>query len=517
MDKKSSEQIPEIVVSSRRTTKWVSAAVAKGRLRKIGPRLYTSNLKDADVAIVRRNLWQIVAAYCPGAVVADRTALEGRPSPDGTVFVVADRARDVDLPGLKIRPRRGTGPVEGDRPFVAGLYYSSRARALLENLRPSRARAGVARTLHLAQIEETLERDLVSGGDGAINQIRDQARVIAPALGLEVEMAKLDAIIGTLLGTKAAQMTSPVTAARVRGRPYDPRRLELFQTLHAELVAQAPVMRAARQTSSEAIANLCFFEAYFSNFIEGTEFAVEEARDIVFNNVIPKERPEDAHDIVGTFEVVSNTMEMSRTPTSADAFIETMKRRHATVMRGRPDKRPGETKLTDNRAGSLVFVVPDLVEGTLAQGFDLYQSLETAFARAVFMMFLVSEVHPFVDGNGRVARIMMNAELVAAGEQRILIPTVYRNNYLAALRALSHNSQPEPLVRTLDFAQRYAASIPFDSFEEANEVMARTSAFISSNEAEETGVRLRLPSPDMLEDAAAKFRVGSGTLATGES
>lgn len=29
-------------------------------------------------------------------------------------------------------------------------------------------------------------------------------------------------------------------------------------------------------------ANLSFFEAYFSNFIEGTEFEVEEAADIVF-------------------------------------------------------------------------------------------------------------------------------------------------------------------------------------------------------------------------------------------
>jgi hypothetical protein len=43
MDKKSSEQLPESVVSTRQTTRWVSAAVAKGRLCKIGPRLYTSN------------------------------------------------------------------------------------------------------------------------------------------------------------------------------------------------------------------------------------------------------------------------------------------------------------------------------------------------------------------------------------------------------------------------------------------------------------------------------------------
>jgi Fic family protein len=49
------------------------------------------------------------------------------------------------------------------------------------------------------------------------------------------------------------------------------------------------------------------------------------------------------------------------------------------------------------------------------------------------MMFLVAEVHPFADGNGRVARIMMNAELVAARESRIIVPTVFRNNYLMAL------------------------------------------------------------------------------------
>src|SRR3546814_977904 len=96
-------------------------------------------------------------------------------------------------------------------------------------------------------------------------------------------------------------------------------------------------------------------------------------------------------------------------------------------------------------------------EGTRRQGFDFYRGLETAFARAVYRMFLVSEVHPFADGNGRIARIMANAELVAAGVERILIPTVYRANYLSALKGLSQAQNPEPLVRTLDFAQRWVA------------------------------------------------------------
>lgn len=54
-------------------------------------------------------------------------------------------------------------------------------------------------------------------------------------------------------------------------------------------------------------------------------------------------------------------------------------------------------------------------------------------ARAIYMMFLVTEVHPFDDGNGRIARIMMNAELVNGGSSKIIIPTVYREDYMLAL------------------------------------------------------------------------------------
>jgi hypothetical protein len=106
----------------------------------------------------------------------------------------------------------------------------------------------------------------------------------------------------------------------------------------------------------------------------------------------------------------------------------------------------------------MVFVAPDDVHGTLSEGFRIYQRLTEPLHRAIFMMFLVSEVHPFTDGNGRIARIMMNAELAAADQVRVLIPIVYRWNYLAALRALSCNAWPEPIIKTLAFAQRYVAA-----------------------------------------------------------
>jgi len=289
---------------------------------------------------------------------------------------------------------------------------------------------------------------------------------------------------------------TPAAIARAAGLAYDPQRLDLFQRFFAELEATAPTIRLARPTDGPA---LPFFEAYFSNFIEGTEFAVDEAADIVFKGHIPKGRPEDAHDVLGTWEVVSDEREMSRLPRTLEELTTLLKSRHAKIMEGRPDKGPGRFKADPNRAGSTFFVAPEFVEGTLAKGFEIYRGLTSPLHRAIFMMFLVSEVHPFADGNGRAARIMMNAELVAAGENRIVVPTVYRNNYLMALKALSQNGITGALVRTLDFAQRYTAAVDFSELDQARFILDRTHAFADPNEADAAGVRLVLPTPETLE------------------
>ena len=73
-------------------------------------------------------------------------------------------------------------------------------------------------------------------------------------------------------------------------------------------------------------------------------------------------------------------------------------------------------------------------------------------ARATFAMFVAAEVHPFADGNSRVARLLMNAELSAVDACRVMIPLSYRDEYLAALRALSVNDNPTALWRMIDRA-----------------------------------------------------------------
>ena len=111
MPKNSLADLPEVFVSNAAIKAAVSRAVAKGSLRQIGPKLYTSNLIDAPEAIVRRHLWPLVAAYVPGALIVDRTAIESRPAADGSIFVISDRKRDIELPGITIRSRKGAAPL----------------------------------------------------------------------------------------------------------------------------------------------------------------------------------------------------------------------------------------------------------------------------------------------------------------------------------------------------------------------------------------------------------------------
>ncbi|TBF36988.1 Fic family protein [Rhizobium leguminosarum] len=493
-------EFPDFVLSTTEKSLRVSRAVTANKLRPLGNRLHTTHLRGDPSDLIRQNVWTIAALYFPGGLVADRTAFEMKPARDGRVFLVADTKRSVELPGISLHARTGTGRIEGDFPMRDGLYCSSRARAFVENMRPSRARSGVARTASRLEIEEQLTKYLRSNGEDGLNHLRDRIKDAGKSLGLSDEAAELDGMIGTLLGTRAVVLTAPSAIAFASGTPFDTNRVKLFEALHDGLRGMGPQLPRTSRIAASEVVNFAFFEAYFSNFIEGTEFEVDEAEDIIFNGAIPDERRADAHDILGTFAVLSDPEDRGRVPTDFEEFTKLLKRRHAKIMEGRPEKRPGEFKTAGNKAGSTTFVRPEEVVGTLQRGFQIYQRLDTPLDRAIFMMFLVAEVHPFADGNGRSARIMMNAELSGGGETRIIIPTVFRSNYLESLRLMSNHGVPDALIRTHDFAQRYAQAIEWSSLPRAISVLRKTNAFVLPEVGDREGYRLRLPRAVDFED-----------------
>jgi hypothetical protein len=484
----------EIIFAGDEASSRLSRMVERGALRRLGPGVYSTNLDDPAEEVCRSNWLPITANFCPGAVIADRSARTGQPGPDGELFVVAQRVRAVRLPGLTIHPRPGPGPQHDDMAYPNGLWMSSRARGLLENQRQSRSVKGrVARTLSERELADWID-SLVRGlSEEKIGEILGRIRALAPEFNLPEEGNRAERMIGAALQTQEVQTSSPLLSARQSGVPYDSAREALFDRLHDALHASAPLTIVAWDEDAERRETLPFWDAYFSNFIEGTEFTVDEAIGIVYENRIPGGRPLDAHDIADTYRVVADDSEMSLRPSTFAEFEEMLLRRHRLIMSARPSVRPGEYKESPNRAGTTFFVEPELVRGTLLRGWDRLARLASPAHRAFFAMFLVSEVHPFADGNGRTARIMMNAEFHAAGEARAIIPIVYRNEYLDALRRLSRQADPELLIRVLQFARRYTAAIDFSNLDVSRQQLEATNAFLTPDEALTRGRYLTIP------------------------
>jgi hypothetical protein len=359
----------------------------------------------------------------------------------------------VPGPGPRIEP-----PVPDSR--FGALYLAGDPRRFLENL--TRGRGWNNRVLPQETLEAALDRILMVGGPKRLNQLRDHAREIAPSLNYDAQFKRLDGLIGALLGTHESKyLTAKQALARAAGRPYDPDRLAIFDALFRALNQATLVNIEDPAPTGIAREDFAFFEAYFSNYIEGTTFEVEEAEAIIFDGKIIENRNEDSHDILGTFRAATTAPWRDRPPKSADDFLIWLQNVNALVMQQRADKKPGEWKEKGNQAGGTYFVVPELVVGTLREGFERVQGLGHPLAQAIMIMFVAAEVHPFSDGNGRTARLAMNCMLSAHDLSRIIIPTVYREDYLLPLKALSHNKIVEPVISALSRAQRWSAAFDY--------------------------------------------------------
>jgi hypothetical protein len=408
------------------------------------------------------------------------------PTATGDFFLTAASERTItDIPGIRLNVAKGQPALENDiRLGGATLYVSSEYRRALEILQPSRKAPDEAKSLPTSFIEGKIEKIITIGGEKETNSFRDKARAVAAELGMENEFGKLNKIISTLLNTHPATvLTSDSAKALATGVPYDSERARLFEVLFNALQNDYFAAKDDTNGSVDAFRNFAFFESYFSNYIEGTEFEVSEAKEIVDTGRIIPNRSGDSHDILGTFNVVSNKTEMQRTPATEEEFLTLLQRRHAAILRGRPDMDPGGFKTKGNRAGNTYFVAPERVEGTLRHGFKLYRALTSPLARAIYMMFLCSEVHPFNDGNGRVSRIMMNAELVATGQTRIIVPTVFRDDYILSLRKLTRSSDPAVYIKAMLRLQDFCSRMDASTFDGAYDFLERGNAFKEPDEA----------------------------------
>lgn len=190
-----------------------------------------------------------------------------------------------------------------------------------------------------------------------------------------------------------------------------------------------------------------FWESYYSNYIEGTEFEIEEAIEIVNTNKIYKWKEIDTYHVRNYFNFIQKTYKKIYwnkeyfLNLNVDEFVKIIKIIHKNITS--PSNIAWKFKTKVNRVWTYYYVFPENVIDTLSiwhiLAMDLLKNEEPILAY-LFYHFLISEIHPFADWNWRTVRIFTNLLLLSYKFRPIIVSNRFRRVYIKWLSCLSKDN-----------------------------------------------------------------------------
>jgi Fic family protein len=92
---------------------------------------------------------------------------------------------------------------------------------------------------------------------------------------------------------------------------------------------------------------------------------------------------------------------------------------------------------------------PAAVRDAMPTFFELLENENSPAVRAVLGHFVFVFIHPYMDGNGRLGRFLMNAMLASGGWPWTVMPVSMKKKYMAALESASSNQDIKPFARLI--------------------------------------------------------------------
>lgn len=286
--------------------------------------------------------------------------------------------------------------------------------------------------------------------------------------------ALADEILGAMRGAGHAvnelnPFEKPLPALLPGGRPESPsvQRLRLMWAEMQERVIAAfpPAPGAPRDIGAllKDVEARYVTDAYHSLSIEGyrvTATLIEKIRDGSWNpDGDDKDRAtRDAMAARGYFEthnlVKEDLVRVIKGENAGTVFRQALPRWYQALFG--PSVQAGILKASDlaGYRNDQVFIrgalhVPlskEAVRDCMPVLLELLEAETEPQVRAVLGHFLFVYIHPYMDGNGRLARFLMNLMLATAGYVWTVIPVERRNDYMSALEQASSFANIAPLA-----------------------------------------------------------------------
>ena len=198
---------------------------------------------------------------------------------------------------------------------------------------------------------------------------------------------------------------------------------------------------------------------YNSNAIEGSTITLAETRAIFLDGVTIGGKSLREH-----LEVINNAHAIDFVEMIArqdEPITESVMRQiHALVLRTIDDANAGSYRRVNVRITGSDVALPDVsaVPGLMSDFARWLASDETRTMHPVEFSahahFKFVDIHPFIDGNGRTARLLMNLILIRAGFPPTVIQMKTRAQYYAALRKADAGDARDFIALVADAVER---------------------------------------------------------------
>ena len=430
------------------------------------------------------SFWEFCARYCN-----DRFGDEWHLSPEQSLLLHAENT--VIPTQLVVYSPKGTNhamnllfgtslydlkqpmmPPAADVSVKQGLRVFSPAAALVKTPEPFFTRNPIETRVVLAGIRDASDvlRLLLNGGHSA------KAGQIAGAFRRIARPEVADEIVATM---KAAgygvRERDPFTEGHVFGvldaatAPIVGRMQAMWESMRGGVIAafpEAPGLPADRQAYLHFVDDIYQSDAYHSLSIEGYSITLALIKRVQRGDWDPERHEDDRQ---------------SRDMLAARGYWQAFGRVKQTVVQVIAGANAGALARTAHRewyrelfqpcvaaglieAGALAgyrndavylrtsrYVPPrwEAVRDAMPALFDLLEHEPEASVRAVLGHWMFGYIHPYPDGNGRMARFLMNAMLASGGYPWTVIRVEDRNAYIAALDRASVDLNIEPFAKLI--------------------------------------------------------------------
>lgn len=176
---------------------------------------------------------------------------------------------------------------------------------------------------------------------------------------------------------------------------------------------------------------------YASNALEGNTLDLVETKVVLEDGITIGGKPlKDHYEAVGHAKAFDKIIELSKKTIFTEDDIKLLHKLFYSKI--------DESNAGEYRANQVIITgsdvelpKPEELNSKMAEFINSLAHLKETlhpveYAAMVHIIFV--NIHPFVDGNGRVARLLMNLALLQSGYNIVVIPPVVRTDYISALK-----------------------------------------------------------------------------------